>query len=123
MQKHNHFTRDIKRLGKCPACDEYWMRRPVKAIRFKTLDELEAAQEGQVTPGYALIREPDDPENHAILWVVLPTGVGSRLPLGGAGWAFTEHEDDTVTVTPSIWDRSTDNGWHGWLTNGEFISC
>jgi len=25
--KHNHITRDIKKPGKCPACDEYHARR------------------------------------------------------------------------------------------------
>ena len=23
---HNHFTRDIKKYGECPACDVYWDR-------------------------------------------------------------------------------------------------
>lgn len=94
-----------------------------QAKRFATLEALEAAQADGVAPGYALIREADDPENHAILWVMLPSGVGSRLPLGGAGWSFEEHDDGTVTVSPSIWDRSEDNGWHGFLRNDVFEEC
>jgi hypothetical protein len=27
--RHNHFTRDIKEPGKCPACDAYHARHPV----------------------------------------------------------------------------------------------
>jgi hypothetical protein len=23
-QPHNHVTRDIKRVGQCPGCDEFW---------------------------------------------------------------------------------------------------
>lgn len=26
MTKHNHFSRDIKRYGICPRCDESWDR-------------------------------------------------------------------------------------------------
>lgn len=30
-------------------------------------------------------------------------------------WKIVEHDDETITVTPSIMDPS---GWHGYLTNG-----
>lgn len=26
LTRHNHITRDIKKLGECPACDVYWKR-------------------------------------------------------------------------------------------------
>lgn len=31
-EQHNHFTRDIKPQGSCPACDRYWSNHePVEA--------------------------------------------------------------------------------------------
>lgn len=51
------------------------------------------------------------------LWVRLPNGVGpSRLE----GWEVEEHEDGTVSVSPSIQDIPTDGsvGWHGFLKRG-----
>jgi hypothetical protein len=48
-------------------------------------------------------------------WVCLPSGVGpSRLD----GWKITEHDDRTITVSPSIHDVGTPNGWHGFLERG-----
>lgn len=45
--------------------------------------------------------------------VCLPNGVGpSKLE----GWSVEEHEDQTISVTPSIHDAP--DGWHGYLTNG-----
>lgn len=34
-QQHNHLTRDIKPVGKCPGCDEFWERTyaPQKSTR------------------------------------------------------------------------------------------
>jgi hypothetical protein len=32
-------------------------------------------------------------------------------------WTITEHEDKTITVTPSIWFNSP-TGWHGFLERG-----
>lgn len=29
-EPHNHFTRDIKPRGKCPACDAYWQSLVMK---------------------------------------------------------------------------------------------
>lgn len=50
-------------------------------------------------------------------WVTLPSGVGpSRLD----GWQVTEHDDETITVSPSIFDAP--NGWHGWLERGVWRS-
>lgn len=54
------------------------------------------------------------------LWVCLPSGVGpSRLE----GWDVVEHEDGTVTVSPSILDRGTENGWHGYLKRGVWTAA
>lgn len=46
-------------------------------------------------------------------WVVLPDGAGpARLEV----WEVTEHEDGTITVSPSILDAPS--GWHGYLERG-----
>lgn len=49
QQRHNHVTRDIKPVGKCPACDEYWERTysPQKAADKQGSRELrrETAEE------------------------------------------------------------------------------
>lgn len=57
------------------------------------------------------------------LWVCLPDGTGpSRLE----GWDVTEHEDGTVTVSPSILDADPEKngqGWHGYLERGVWRQC
>lgn len=59
------------------------------------------------------------------LWVVIPTGVFSRLPIGPEGWSVEEHEDGTISVTPSIWNHGggAHEEWHGYLTRDEYVSC
>lgn len=52
------------------------------------------------------------------LRVLLPSGVPGRLD--PERWAITVHEDDTVTVHPSIHDAP--DGWHGWLVHGVWTS-
>lgn len=52
------------------------------------------------------------------LWVILPHGENVRLPPKSAGgWGIQEHEDGTVTVTPSIFCHS-EPPWHGFLEHG-----
>lgn len=46
-------------------------------------------------------------------WVCLPTGVLSRLD---GRWSICEHDDTTITVSPSIHDSP--DGWHGYLERG-----
>lgn len=50
-----------------------------------------------------------------VAWVKLPDGAG---PARLKGWDLEEHEDGTISVTPSIQDVGHENGWHGWLTRG-----
>lgn len=60
---------------------------------------------------------------HRFLWVTLPDGVG---PCRLEGWSVTEHDDGTVTVSPSILDsdpRKNGNGWHGYLEHGVWRQC
>jgi hypothetical protein len=51
------------------------------------------------------------------LWVCLPNGSG---PARLEEWDVTEHQDGTVTVSPSILEKLADNkdGWHGYLERG-----
>jgi len=37
VPSHNHVTRDIKQLGHCPSCDDYWERQGL------TTDQVEDA--------------------------------------------------------------------------------
>jgi hypothetical protein len=43
-------------------------------------------------------------------------------PLGNVGriskHTVVEHEDGTITVTPSIAATGAEGAWHGWLTRG-----
>ena len=50
----------------------------------------------------------------AALWMLLPSGVQGRIDTDG--WTITEHDDGTVTVSPSIHDAP--DGWHGFLERG-----
>jgi hypothetical protein len=77
------------------------------------------------------VEEPGDylllPDRHAI-WCMLPNGVVNRIPVdekGGRGtppvWGMVEHEDGTITVSPSINLHPTPGmhgGWHGFLERG-----
>lgn len=50
-------------------------------------------------------------------WVVTPTGDGpARLD----GWDLTEHDDGTITTSPSILAHPSGDkpGWHGYLERG-----
>ena len=51
-------------------------------------------------------------------WVRLPLedGRGLAQPLTENVWTVTEHDDGSITVTPSI--RCTFTGWHGYLEHG-----
>lgn len=53
------------------------------------------------------------------LWLRLPNGAGpSRLAGKGVKtpWDVVEHEDGTISVSPSILDHGS--GWHGFLEHG-----
>ncbi len=55
------------------------------------------------------------------LWTILPHGETIRLtPKSAGGWGIEEHEDGTVTVTPSIFCHS-DPPWHGFLRRGVWV--
>lgn len=49
-----------------------------------------------------------------------PTGLRCNL----SGHQVTEHEDGTITVSPSILvNRGQENEWHGFLERGVWRSC
>ena len=59
-------------------------------------------------------------------WVVLPSSFGPCVldgPLQPDGWQVTEHDDRTITVSPSLHDVSKPDGWHGWLERGVWRAC
>lgn len=47
-----------------------------------------------------------------------PNGSVGRL----GGHTVVEHDDETITVTPSILDPDP-GGWHGYLTRGVWTAC
>lgn len=63
-------------------------------------------------------------------YALLPNGQGIRLDVregadpgtvnGQATWGFTEHENGTLTIAPSIWLHAGPgwDGWHGFLEHG-----
>lgn len=61
----------------------------------------------------------DASEEHPVVWLRLPDGASGRIHGGPDGWQITEHEDGTVTSSPSIFN-SPPNGWHGYLEKGVF---
>lgn len=57
-----------------------------------------------------------------VAWVNTPNGNGpARLD----GWDLTEHEDGTITTSPSILAHATGDAteWHGYLERGVWREC
>jgi len=49
-----------------------------------------------------------------------PTGLTANI----SGHTIVEHEDGTITVSPSILvNRDHPNGWHGYLEKGIWRAC
>lgn len=48
-----------------------------------------------------------------------PNGLCANL----ANHRVVEHEDGTITVSPSILVRSAEGGWHGFLERGLWRGC
>lgn len=77
---------------------------------------------GKITQGrrrdsddYLNLEAGDYTVREGVAWVCLPSGAG---PSNLRTWDLTEHDDGTITVSPSIQDVSVANGWHGYLENG-----
>lgn len=65
--------------------------------------------------GHLLLKEGDYGKDKSGAWYVRPPGchMGSIK-----NHQVTEHEDGTITVSPSIRITERDYGWHGFLEKG-----
>jgi hypothetical protein len=76
-------------------------------------------------------RRPDKTEAHTLQpgeYVREAEGWSICDPLGNIGgidsrWSITEHDDGTITVSPSIRQRGTYGEWHGYLERGVWREC
>lgn len=77
--------------------------------------------QGRRVSGVVELKQPGDycVMRSGALWVVLPSGVHGRVD--PEDWTITEHEDGTVSVSPSIHDAP--DGWHGFLERGVWRSA
>jgi hypothetical protein len=80
----------------------------------------------KLPPG-TMYRNPEWDEPDRECWaVVLPNGNVWRTTDRAAGdhrmWDVTGTPPN-ITVTPSIDDRWPSNPWHGFITNGELVTC
>ena len=84
--------------------------------RLETVAEFYASQE----PGVYVKVTSTDPDGigREVWYVRDPNGRVGRLE----DHAVVEHEDGTITVSPSILDASP-GGWHGFLERGEWRSA
>ncbi len=68
--------------------------------------------------------EPGDYLLRGERWFVrLPSGYGPVSldhSANGGAWSITEHDDGTITASPSIFDAP--DGWHGYLERGVWRS-
>jgi hypothetical protein len=57
-------------------------------------------------------------------WVYPPLEGAGPVPITGyhIEWTVVEHEDKTITVTPSIFVHG-EHPWHGFLTKGNWQEC
>lgn len=97
---------------------------------------------GQITQGRRvmpnedgwLTREADEPATYGratspratgrIGWWQVAAPDGSVGSLNPAIHTIEEHEDGTITVSPSLdYSKRKAGGWHGWLKRGVFESC
>lgn len=92
------------------------------SVQGRRVDGADAVWDGE--PGSYYLSE-----DRRILWVQVPSGESIRLPVQEGPdpgqeeppvWGFTEHEDGSITVVPSINVHPSlgVNGWHGFLRAG-----
>lgn len=73
----------------------------------------------ELEPGDYCVRV--DASGKRMAWVVTPSSNGPARD----GWTLTEHDDGTITVSPSILAHPTADapGWHGFLERGVWREC
>jgi hypothetical protein len=67
--------------------------------------------------GHLFLAEGDYGRDSDGTWMVRPPRSGAGML--DEGWQVTEHDDGTISATPSI-DTGT---WHGFLVHGEWREC
>jgi hypothetical protein len=62
-------------------------------------------------------------QSNGTWFLCLPTGIHATI--NNEIWKITEHENNTITVTPSIntTSHNPEYNWHGYLENGIFREC
>lgn len=90
---------------------------PGDTLQGRRVENVQALYDGKA--GDYVIVTSDDPEagpETRALWFRDPTDAVGRV----VRHAITEHDDGTVTVSPSILATSADHGhdWHGYLERG-----
>jgi hypothetical protein len=103
----------------------------IKCFMVADFNDLwkEDGKPGELNVGAMIFREHPVEQFHGRvdqphLMVACPDGIwcADCPESDGPGLWTRTGEPPNVTVTPSIFiNRPT--GWHGWLTNGELISC
>ena len=80
----------------------------------------DSRDEKPTQPGEYIVQPARD-----AVWCCLPNGVTVRIPIKDLGgdepiWGFTEHDDGTITLSPSInlHPAPGRDGWHGFLERG-----
>ena len=90
--------------------------------------------QGRRLPDGSSIEDVGEPSEYLLLpgrkaiWCVLPNGIVNRIPVSETGptdepmaWGMVEHEDGSLTLSPSINLHPTPgmhDGWHGFLERG-----
>lgn len=93
----------------------------MQGTRCNNFNEAQKAPgEGYIPGAYWPGRFLDD--GFVEWWIVDPTGHLGSL---GRGHTVTEHDDGTITVSPSILSTMADHGhdWHGFLEHGVWREC
>lgn len=91
--------------------------------RRLTWDEYEGTWPGLLNGRAFYVKVPDDHHYRGarITWIV---GYGYIGSLRADTHTVTEHDDGTITVTPSlIIDSGRGERWHGWLNQGVFTGA
>ena len=85
----------------------------MKGRRLASLDEFYQGQPGDYVK--VTSDEPGAAPGHTVWYIRDPDGCVGQL----RDHTVTEHDDGTVTVSPSILDPKR-RGWHGFLERGEW---